>query len=67
MQQWTVWEREVAEGVFAYNHSEAGWVCGDRPKPIDPSFIAQVMSWPNAEWRKTFTYKDGIVIGVTND
>lgn len=58
--KWTMWER-LDKGKYTYNHSEAGWVDGNSPRPKDPSFIAQAKNWANAEgWRKRLTHKIGI-------
>lgn len=58
--KWTIWER-FEKGRYTHNHSEPGWVEGNKPNPKDPSFTMQAKNWASAEgWRKRFGYKIGI-------
>ncbi len=61
MKPWTIWERYNDDTErYYHNHTESGWVDGDKPAAKDPRFINQAKDWAKSDWRKIHCWKDGI-------
>jgi len=61
MKPWTIWERyDEKLDTYSHNHSEVGWVSGDKPQAKDLSFTNQANNWAKSKWRKILCWKDGI-------
>ncbi|OIR59208.1 hypothetical protein BLL41_21820 [Bacillus sp. FMQ74] len=54
----TAWYKYNDKGNEAkLNHIEDGWVNGEYPKPIDPSFTNQE-AWKKSSWERKHAYLD---------
>ena len=57
----TIWERKVGHGVWAFNHTEAGWTTDMKPIPMTEK---EAKYWKDSIWRKFYAYEteDGKLI-----
>ncbi|MDU0074931.1 MULTISPECIES: hypothetical protein [Bacillus] len=54
----TVWYKYDDKGTEAkLNHIEDGWVNGEYPKPLDPSYTNQE-AWEKSDWKRKHAYLD---------